>query len=192
MGVNLVLGLVPLALALVLFRRGRRTTPLWWCGVVVFVLFLPNAPYLLTNYRWLRGPWVNAWHHNRWRFGTILPVWMLYFAIGFALFAASVRLAERFVAERWGATTGRVTVVALTAGCAVGMYLGRSDLFSWTVVTGPGDVVEAVGSIGSGSGTNIVLAFVVLLAGYGVTRWALPRLDVARRAVGRAPTSTGT
>lgn len=186
MTVNLLLGVVPLLLALVLFRRERRTTPLWWFGVVVFVLFLPNAPYLLTDYRWLRGPWLNAWHHNRWRFATILPLWLVYFAVGFTLFAVSVRLAQRFVADRWSETAGRAVVVALTAGCAVGMYLGRADLFSWTPFTRPEAVVDAFGSIGGNTVANIFFAFVVLLGAYATTilllsrtgaRWSASRAD---------------
>lgn len=181
MTVNLLLGLLPLLLALVLFRRGRRTTPLWWLGVVVFVLFLPNAPYLLADHRWLQGPWLNAWHHNRWRFATILPVWLTYFAIGFALYATSVRLAQRFVAERWSEAAGRVVVVALTAACAVGIYLGRADLFSWAVVTEPGEVVDALGTISSSAVVNMTIAFVGLLAGYSATMWGTSYVTRRRR-----------
>lgn len=167
MTVNLALGAIPVLLALVLFRPGRRTNPVWWAGFVVFVAFLPNAPYVLTNYRWLSGPWINAWRHDRWRYVTILPVWGLYFALGFAAFVVCVRLAQRFIADRWSEATGRVAVVLLVAGCAFGLYLGRADLFSWTVLTDPDEVVDVVAAVGRGAGlTGIVIAFVALLAGY--------------------------
>jgi uncharacterized membrane protein len=47
---NSLLALVPLALALVVFRRGARTGTFWWrAGVAIFVVMLPNAPYVLTD-----------------------------------------------------------------------------------------------------------------------------------------------
>lgn len=167
MSVNLALGAVPVLLALVLFRPGRRTGVVWWAGFVVFVAFLPNAPYVLTNYRWFTGPWINAWHHDRWRYFLIIPFWGLYFALGFAAFVVCVRRAQRFIADRWSETTGRIAAVALIAGCAFGLYLGRADLFSWTVLTDPDEVVDVVAAVGRGAGlVGIVVAFVALLAGY--------------------------
>lgn len=181
MAVNLALAAVPAGLALVLFRRSRRVTPLWWAGVVAFVLFLPNAPYVLTSYRWLVGPWRNAWQHDRWRFATILPLWALYFAAGFVLFVVSVRWAQQFVGRRWSPTIGRVTVVALTLASAAGLYLGRADLFSWSVITEPDEVVGVVRRVGTGAGApGIALAFVVLLAGYAVAVAAFERFGHRR------------
>src|SRR4029077_10976112 len=55
MGVNPVLALVPLGLAALLFRRSMNRSPLWWLGVVAFVAFLPNAPYVLTDVIHLQG-----------------------------------------------------------------------------------------------------------------------------------------
>ncbi len=49
MGWNLLLALVPLALALLLFRGRRERTALWWLGTAAFVAFLPNAPYVMTD-----------------------------------------------------------------------------------------------------------------------------------------------
>src|SRR5688500_10718967 len=49
MGWNLLLALVPLALALVLFRGHRDRTASWWLAAAAFVAFLPNAPYVMTD-----------------------------------------------------------------------------------------------------------------------------------------------
>ncbi len=46
---NTILAVVPLVLALALFRSGCRRSVGWWCGVVAFVAFLPNAPYVLSD-----------------------------------------------------------------------------------------------------------------------------------------------
>ncbi|MGL4883991.1 MAG: DUF1361 domain-containing protein, partial [Waterburya sp.] len=47
---NLFLAFIPLALSFWLFvRRNIKRSLLWWIGLVVFIAFLPNAPYLLTD-----------------------------------------------------------------------------------------------------------------------------------------------
>src|SRR6478736_5332776 len=46
---NLLLAAIPMLLAVLLFHRPRRHSVLWWGGVAAFVLFLPNAPYVVTD-----------------------------------------------------------------------------------------------------------------------------------------------
>jgi uncharacterized membrane protein len=46
---NLLLALVPLVLSMLLFEDERTRGWFWWLGVGLFVAFLPNAPYALTD-----------------------------------------------------------------------------------------------------------------------------------------------
>lgn len=46
---NAFLGVVPWLLAHLLFRPERRTTAAWWLGVAVFLTWMPNLVYLLTD-----------------------------------------------------------------------------------------------------------------------------------------------
>ena len=47
---NLFLAFIPLVLSFWLFRRRTNDrTVWWWLGWLVFIAFLPNAPYLLTD-----------------------------------------------------------------------------------------------------------------------------------------------
>ena len=48
---NTFLALIPFALSLWLFKgRGSGNRRLdWWIGCIVFIAFLPNAPYVLTD-----------------------------------------------------------------------------------------------------------------------------------------------
>ena len=52
---NLFLAFVPVALAPFVFRHRGERTPLWWTGLALFVLFLPNAPYVITDLVHLDG-----------------------------------------------------------------------------------------------------------------------------------------
>ncbi|MSO78995.1 MAG: DUF1361 domain-containing protein [Acidimicrobiia bacterium] len=47
---NSLLACIPLAFAVFLFT-GPRTTrrPPWWVGLAIFVAFLPNGPYVITD-----------------------------------------------------------------------------------------------------------------------------------------------
>ena len=53
MGWNLFLAIIPCVLSFILFARRspRRLSknPIWWFGLAVFILFLPNAPYIITD-----------------------------------------------------------------------------------------------------------------------------------------------
>ena len=51
---NTVLAFVPFGLAIMLFRSGafgpgHTCTPLWWITFAIWVAFLPNAPYVITD-----------------------------------------------------------------------------------------------------------------------------------------------
>ena len=47
---NLFLAFIPLILSFWLFlRRSKQRSLLWWLGLIVYITFLPNAPYLLTD-----------------------------------------------------------------------------------------------------------------------------------------------
>ena len=53
---NLFLAYIPVFLSVWLFRWSDRRSPVWWVIFAIFIAFLPNAPYILTDiihYIWL-------------------------------------------------------------------------------------------------------------------------------------------
>ncbi len=46
---NLYLAAIPAVVALLLFRRPASRSVAWFAGFGVWLLFLPNAPYVLTD-----------------------------------------------------------------------------------------------------------------------------------------------
>ena len=128
---NLILAWVPYLAAVAataLARTGRRgVLPLG----VLWLLFWPNAPYIVTDVVHLLRPgaaitWVEV---------TLVA---LFAATGLALGLASLGLIHRVVAARRGRAAGLALVaVALPLG-AFGIYLGRVHRFnSWDVVADP-------------------------------------------------------
>jgi uncharacterized membrane protein len=131
---NLALAWAPLGLALLtLFARARG----WPFGTkaalaLLWLLFLPNAPYLVTDLVHLRDSWAAA------------PLWFdaLMFSVfglaGLLLGYASLYVMEGMVEERFGETGERMWLGAVFLLSSMGIYLGRAlRLNSWDAVTHP-------------------------------------------------------
>ncbi|MCD6049454.1 MAG: hypothetical protein K0Q55_857 [Verrucomicrobia bacterium] len=130
---NLFLAWLPLVFAIttrLLFEHcgGCRRTLL---SGVAWLLFLPNASYIVTDLIHLR-------HH------TPVPMWFdaaLFAAFAFtgvALGFVSLRLIHDVVTERKGWWHGWLFVLGVLALCGFGIYLGRVERWnSWSVLTEP-------------------------------------------------------
>src|SRR5579871_5209453 len=93
MELNLGLALLPavLAVALAADRRHRSARPgaVWWIGAGLFVIFLPNAPYLLTDLVHL--PWeIRIATSRALVYTAVIPAFVLLAVSGFVLYAISL------------------------------------------------------------------------------------------------------
>jgi uncharacterized membrane protein len=136
---NLFLAWVPLWIALLADRSYRRVARFSWPLVVIcaflWLLFLPNAPYLLTDVALLRQ-----------RGG--IPLWYdLILVLGFAwtgtvLGLASLYLMQRIVRHAAGATVSWLFVLVVVGLSGFGVYLGRFPRWnSWDLFTSPLDLL---------------------------------------------------
>lgn len=138
---NTWLALIPLALAYYLFHRPSQRTALWWLGASVFLAFLPNAPYVLTdiihlirNIRDGYSVWIVAL--------VLVPQYLLFMLVGFEAYVLSVIALGRYLQRQGLRAVGWVELV-VHALCAVGVYLGRFRRFnSWDIVTRPDEVLS--------------------------------------------------
>ena len=163
---NLTLAVVPLLLAVTLFRHGRRATVGWWVGLAVFLVLLPNAPYVLTDIVHF-VPNVQGTE----RLSVVLAFiaqYGLFFLVGVESYVASVVLLTRWLAGRgWGWASVPVEV-GIHALCAAGVYLGRVErLNSWDIVLRPDRFVTALAGLGSTHALALTaLTFVVVSSVY--------------------------
>jgi uncharacterized membrane protein len=171
---NSLLAWLPAVLAFVLFTAGRdqrRRSPLWWGGVALFVLFLPNAPYVVTDLVHLRGDVQAAGDGPV--VTTVLPVYAALIASGFLAYYLSLAQLGRYL-DRCGLGRRRPAIVlGLHLVVAVGVFLGRwSRLNSWEPVVRPRDTVERMllALTWSEAPLLIVTLFVVTAVGHFVTR----------------------
>jgi uncharacterized membrane protein len=168
---NLFLAAVPAVLALVLFPRTRLRTSAkrgvaWWLGLAAWVLFLPNAPYLLTDVvhmvHDIKGAPSDAWAY------MVIVTYGALFAFGLVSYALSLQLFRRFLHRTVRARLVAPAILLVHALCVLAMYLGRFiRLNSWDVLVAPGTVVRSVMHIPRPT-TVVVLGVMFVVVGVGV------------------------
>jgi uncharacterized membrane protein len=137
---NLFLAWVPLGFAVAAFGRARRLARNWRSVtllLVLWLLFFPNAPYMLTDFIHLGGEDVTA------------PVW--YDALMLSSFAwtalllgfASLYLVQIVIRRAAGTAASWAAVVVALGLASYGVYLGRFvRLNSWDALLRPRRVLE--------------------------------------------------
>lgn len=158
---NLFLAWVPYALALGLaaVHRGGGPRPVLWVIGVGWLLFLPNAPYILTDFIHLgRVGGAPLWFD-----ATLIGTFA---GTGLALGLVSLLVVHRVVEARAGRLVGWVVAVSSLLLSAVGVYLGRFPRFnSWDVLTDPqGLVAVALRRLADPLGNPFLLRFGVLMS----------------------------
>lgn len=138
---NLFLALVPYALARLTRRLQAEGYPVWFVvlGGLGSVLFLPNAPYLLTDL-----------FHLNWA-GQSAPLWLdtllllSYATTGLLLFYRSLFLLLSLFAPYWKTIWTHLGAGVLIYLTSFGIYLGRYLRFnSWDLWADPWVLLEAI------------------------------------------------
>ncbi|MCL6511234.1 MAG: DUF1361 domain-containing protein [Anaerolineae bacterium] len=135
---NLFLAWIPLLCALMTERsRGWLAVA---CGAA-WLLFFPNAPYIITDLVHLRD-------HGRWMFWVNL-IMLLSFAItGLLLGYLSLYVMQKRVKRHFGPLAGWIFALGTLALCSFGIYLGRFGRWnSWDVVLEPVSLLRDIWQI---------------------------------------------
>jgi uncharacterized membrane protein len=139
---NLVLAWIPLGFAVAADSFGQWRTRagavLTGLSLLAWLLFFPNAPYIMTDLMHLRV------EHNRlyWLDVTALQAFAW---TGLALGFVSLDLVQGLVARRFGSALSWLFAAAVLGASAFGIYLGRFQRFnSWDVVRDPAGLAEGV------------------------------------------------
>ncbi len=141
---NLFLAFIPLGLSFWLFRNGRSRSFVWWLGFVVFLAFLPNAPYILTDIVHLIAD-VRA-VNSIWAVTLIVfPLHIVFILSGFEAYVLSL-INVGYYLQRIGLSKWIVAAeLFIHALCAVGIYLGRFPRYnSWDLLVQPDALVSTV------------------------------------------------
>jgi uncharacterized membrane protein len=135
---NLFLAWIPFGVALYVYeayRHGAARVQLWAAGAL-WLLFFPNATYIVTDIKWLRV-------------STGAPIWFDVLLVstaawcGLLLAFASLYLIQAVVREVLGAARAWVFVLGALVLSSFGVYLGRFARWnSWDVFTQPGTLAQ--------------------------------------------------
>lgn len=176
---NLTLAWIPLLLAVLVYDGYRRGAPRpgLLAGAALWLLFFPNAPYILTDFKWIAD-----WSGTPVVFDVLVVGAAA--ATGLALGFVSLYLMQALACRLFGRLTSWLLVVAFLGLSSFGVYLGRVQRWnSWDVFAQP---VSLLSDIGEGlsdplshgrmlAGTTLftVLLTLAYAAFYGVTRLRL-------------------
>jgi uncharacterized membrane protein len=154
---NLALAWIPLGLAALLvvaYARRRSRLELAALGLG-WLLFLPNAPYVLTDFVHLGST------HRLFDSLIIVSFAFTSLALGFA----SLLLVQLVATRAAGALFGWLTAVVSLFAASVGIYLGRVQrVSSWDVVGRPGRLWElARPRLDDPLGNRYLIGYVLLL-----------------------------
>ncbi|MBA2332644.1 MAG: DUF1361 domain-containing protein [Actinobacteria bacterium] len=135
---NLLLAWIPFGVAVVVYdrhRAGARPTTLLPLGAL-WLLFLPNAPYIVTDFKHLAaGDTVPLW------FDIVViaaPAWT-----GLLLGFLSLYLVHAVMRELAGVAAGWLVAIGSLGLASFGVYLGRVLRWnSWDLLTDPGLLVQ--------------------------------------------------
>jgi len=155
---NLFLAWIPFGLSIVLYdrhRAGARAFALLPLGAL-WLLFLPNAPYIVTDFKHLApNASVPLW------FDVVViaaPAWT-----GMLLGFLSLYLVQAAVRRSAGRTAGWVAAVGALGLASFGVYLGRVLRWnSWDVLTDPRLLADLDGILVDPR----ALAMTILLSGF--------------------------
>ncbi|MEM8505322.1 MAG: DUF1361 domain-containing protein [Cyanobacteria bacterium P01_D01_bin.1] len=176
---NTFLAVVPMVASLWLFRRPRaaRRRLDWWVGLIVFVAFLPNAPYVLTDIiHFIRFIREGA------TLGTVVfvlvPQYLIFMLIGIEAYTISLINMGHYLRQQGWRNQVSAAELLLHALCAIGIYLGRFPRFnSWDLITDPINLLRYVAQMvrQPQSLAVIVLTFGVIAMLY----WPLKHISLA-------------
>jgi uncharacterized membrane protein len=179
---NLFLAWIPLVAAVAVHDAARRGTKLIRLLplAAIWLLFLPNAPYLLTDFIHL-GSRDDA------------PVWfdiVLFGSFawtGMLLAFLSIFLMQGVVRRAYGRTWGWILVGTSLAASSFGIYLGRSLRWnSWDAVIRPSALLEdiwarLVDPLAYPRGVGMTLALTAVLWTAYLTLYAVAQLGALER-----------
>ncbi len=170
---NLFLAFIPLVLSLWLFLRySERRGLLWWIVFVTFIIFLPNASYLLTDIIHLIEA-IRA-GYSIWVTTLIfIPLHLLAITIGWEAYVISV-INQSYYLKKHNAKRFILTSELMThALSAVGIFVGRFRRFnSWDLVTKPSILLSStIDDLTTKKPLLVIaIAFIVLTILYWLTK----------------------
>ena len=152
--------------------EGRNRSILWWIGLFLFIVILPNAPYILTDIihfydavRTISSAWVVTL--------VILPIYIVFIGVGWFSYVFSLINVGKYLIEYQLDRYTHIIELSLHFLCAIGIYIGRFLRFnSWSLVTQPKQFLSVLPGelIGKFPLVVIILTFSIIAILYAICK----------------------
>jgi uncharacterized membrane protein len=136
---NLTLAWIPLVVALVVYDCYRRGAGLLVLSpaIALWLIFLPNAPYIVTDFIHLEPRGIPLWYD-----GALLSAFA---QTGVLLGFVSLYLIHAVVRDRFGVLAGWLFALGALPLTSAGMYVGRFLQWnSWDLLVRPGKLLAQI------------------------------------------------
>lgn len=133
---NLFLAWIPFSISQNLMTVKNRWNILFLVGT--WLLFLPNAPYIITDFLHLKArPPIPYWYDILLLFSAALN--------GLLLGILSLLSIEKFLASRYGNRISGLIILCSFFLCSFGIYMGRYLRWnSWDIIMNPDDIAADI------------------------------------------------
>jgi uncharacterized membrane protein len=179
--VSMAIGLISTLMIIDIRSRSKHENgrPLvWWIGLLLFILILPNAPYILTDivhfYDAVRE--INSvWEITL----IIVPIYIIFIGTGWFAYLFSLINVGRYLKQQQLDRYINLTEISLHFLCAIGIYIGRFIRFNtWSIVTHPKHFLQVLPGelIGKFPLVVILGTFLIIMVFYTVSKSIVDRL----------------
>jgi uncharacterized membrane protein len=152
----------------------------WWLGLLIFIGFLPNAPYILTDivhfYDAVRSI-QSVWGITL----VIVPIYILFIGIGWFAYVFSLLNVRKYLAKNQLDRYISTAELSLHLLCAIGIYIGRFIRFnSWSLITAPREFIRVLPEelIGKFPIVVILITFLIIMVLYSISKFTIERPTV--------------
>jgi len=132
--INLVLAMIPFLFAIYLFKISHKRSIVWWLLLPVFIAFLPNSAYVLTDIihfiAAVKSPEITTLHLI---FITV-PFYILFLTVTFEFYVLSVHFGQQYLEKNLEQQNSqnmnigwlvKIFTPSMHILSAIGVYLGR-------------------------------------------------------------------
>ena len=152
----------------------------WWLGLLLFIGFLPNAPYILTDiihfYDAIRAI-DSVWTITL----VILPIYLIFISIGWFAYVFSLLNVAKYLQKINLDRYISIAELSLHLLCAIGIYIGRFLRFnSWSLLASPRDFLKTLPEelIGKFPIVVMLLTFLIITGLYSIAKFTIERLSL--------------
>jgi uncharacterized membrane protein len=149
----------------------------WWIGLLLFISFLPNAPYILTDivhfYNAVRSI-ESVWEITL----VIVPIYIVFIGIGWFAYVFSLLNVGKYLARNYLNRYINIAELSLHLLCAVGIYIGRFIRFnSWSLIAAPREFIRVLPEelIGKFPIVVMLITFVIIMVLYSISKAIIER-----------------